>query len=259
MQKYHLGIKGSVIGEKSLEELNEGLSNGTISPDDKVWSSGWADWQNVGEFISTHQEQNRSRKETWFVKPNLRSFWTTLTEILLKPSEAFDGLARPAQLKSSILFWLISAVISSMMLGLFYGGILLVQGKEAVSRLHAGTLEGPGIILIAFVGYMLFTLLSSLVMCTVTHAMVWTFGRRNGWKTTFATLLPCQGAAHLLGAVPFIGILLSIWPFISGLLALAVTQNISIVKSVILQLLAPLFLGLFFLFTLFLIIAFTAM
>jgi len=223
--KYHVGSKGAVLGEKSAEEIILSLSAGELSPADKVWLPGWTDWKTIGET----PELNPAVKiygncPAWFEQPSLATFWQTFKTILVKPGD-FASLPEAPKLSQSFNYLLFAALVNAF----FMAGLLIVSGLQIAS--FTATTLGFAVFGLTLLG----SILLSTLFATLTHWGIRLAGGNQPLRTTFATLLPCQGAGILLSMIPAAGIFLSVWPFVSGIIALAASQRVSLLKSALTQ------------------------
>lgn len=231
--KYHVGVvssppdksKSYTLGEKTAAEILTAIAAGDLTTADKVWQPGWDAWRTIAETpeLRAHSTAQLQGPE-WFKKPSLSSFWQTFQTILLKPSN-FAHLEEAPRLTRSFTYLLIAILLSSTVTA----GVLMLSGLQfggLTSLTLAGLFFG-----LAIMG----SLLLSTLFTLLTHWVVRIAGARQPLRTTFATLLPCQGVGILLSIIPVAGLFLSLWPFISGIIALAGSQRISILKSALVQ------------------------
>jgi hypothetical protein len=234
--KYHVGSKGTVLGEKTAEEILSAIASGELTRSDKVWLPGWADWQTIAETPELQpQSVTTMQGPEWFENPSFASFWQTFRTILVKPGN-FAHLKPNPKLSLSFYYLLMATLLNS-----FAATIVLVVSGVQLAGLPSMTLAG-----IFFGAAILGSLLLSTLFTLLTHWGVRLTGGRYPLRTTFATLLPCQGAGILLSLIPVAGLLLSVWPFVSGIIALAGSQHISVLKSALIQI-AVVFLAIFIL------------
>lgn len=224
--KYHVGSQGIIHGEKNSEEILLDLKSGKLKPTDKVWLPGWSSWQTISE---THELTNPVKATppsgiSWFEHQGVYSFSQTLRTILLQPGN-FSHLPDSPKFFIGFKYLFISIVINA----------LVISGLTLASGLEFSGLAAISMASIAFILIIVASLGLSLFFAVCAHAGVRALGGQQPARTTFATLLLCQGAGILISVIPIAGIFLSVWPFISGIIGLAASQRISILKSTLIQ------------------------
>ncbi|MFA4859265.1 YIP1 family protein [Methanoregula sp.] len=150
-----------------------------------------------------------------------------LKGFLLDPVETFrksrDDDSRVLFFYFGALF-LLNAILSAR-IGLFFGirNILLPSGMSL----------GSTAMLTGFFIIMMYSVIFILLLTAWIHLWVYLFGGRKGIMQTFKAILYGDTPNLLLGWIPFIGIIFTLWSLVLGVLGIRELQEISTRNAVL--------------------------
>jgi len=125
-----------------------------------------------------------------------------------------------------------------------YFGVLLVVYSVLVAIMSVigfgGVMPGGQSIVMVLISSLLGTLILTLVFAVWLHLWVYLLGGKNGIMATIKSVIYASTPELLLGWLPVIGLIFSLWSIVLGILGLRELQDISTSKAVIVYVIAVL-------------------
>lgn len=181
--------------------------------------------------FSSGTEDQKTRDIPWSHRSSifdLRSFFYTAREILLRPQDTFQNCAPEKYFNDSLLFLIIFGSL---------GKILNEYWFYLGSTLFGNVQSGPLGSAVGFTISILFTpiglIIGTFIYASITHVTLHLLkAARQSWHATFSTIAWVTGSVSLLSIIPILGaIAASIWGFIATMKGLKVVHRTSTFRA----------------------------
>jgi hypothetical protein len=169
-----------------------------------------------------------------YAEPAIRkmSFGEKVKGFLIRPTETFGNVKDEAMgesVKYYTIWLLIYAALAAVIFALIFAAILSMFGDltdiPGLGWLGAGF--GVLIVVMLFVMIIVGGLISLFIGGAWIHLWVWVFGGRNGYGQTVKAIAYGATPNFLLGWIPFIGFIASIWSLVVSIIGVRELHEIS--------------------------------
>lgn len=151
---------------------------------------------------------------------------TTIAKVkgfLLNPVETFQQ-TKGDEPKTVFIYFTVLLFIFSLL-----SAIVTMTGMESM---FAGALPISGGIFVIFFASFIGLFISTLIFALWLHLWVYIFGGRNGIMQTMKAIFYGNTPQLILGWIPFIGILFSLWALVLSVLGIRELQDLSTARAV---------------------------
>ncbi len=145
-----------------------------------------------------------------------------IKKVLLSPSEFFNAVKGEEGFKNAFVY---IALISIVSIALNY--FLSSQYSAMLARFGLPSALGIAIILVIW----LFGLIFSFIAVGFFHIFVYLLGGKEGFTNTYKAFAYASTPSSLLGWIPFIGIIFSLWSLYLEIKGISVLQNMGMGRA----------------------------
>ncbi len=145
-----------------------------------------------------------------------------IKKILLSPSELFNAVKSEEGFKNAFIYLALMSIVS-IVLNYF----LSSQYSAMLAGLGLPSALGIAIILVIW----LFGLIASFIAVGFFHIFVYLLGGKEGFSSTYKAFAYASTPSNLLGWIPYIGIIFSLWSLYLEVKGISMLQNMSMGRA----------------------------
>lgn len=233
MDTLHLARDGASLGTHGRAEVLVGLGDGRFRPSDLSWSPGETAWVPLRERPWAAGMMPAAEPLPW-EDPGRRwlaAIFPTLHRALLAPFRAFQPAPGIPRLAPALSWHLLLATFANL-LGLGWAHWLVRPYWERLRLLSGDLMPDWGSVVVYLALWALATPVLVLAGAFLVSFYIQGFLRllragAAGWRATFRVVNYVGGAANLLLAFPFVGILAAPWGMACAMAGLASAHGAS--------------------------------
>lgn len=154
---------------------------------------------------------------------------------LLEPSKTFDA-TKGENLNEAIKYYAVIAAIYSAIFAIllaFVGTLFgsMMGGRNLGMLMGAGA--GAGAAIIFFVLFMILAIIGAFISGAILHIFVYIVGGRKGISQTIKAVMYGSTPGLLLGWIPIIGVIASIWSLVLEILGIRQLQELTTGRAIL--------------------------
>ncbi len=155
----------------------------------------------------------------------------TIKGILMNPVPTFQSL-REKTLGEALKYFLILVIIYSVLIAII-ASIGISAGMFSTLTGSSPVAGGAMVFVTVFVLNLIMMIIFTFIVAIIVHIFVILLGGKQGFHQTMKGIIYGGTPAYLLGWIPFIGIIFSIWGFILEILGIRELQQMSTLRAVL--------------------------
>lgn len=159
----------------------------------------------------------------------LQDFVARVRKIVLDPVKFFRALKKEGGIPQAFVFY-------AMILGVF---VVLAFVVSVVQSIVMGTLMGGALLVAMWVGVYAVALGFSFVSAGLLHVWIWLFGGRARFEKTYQLFAYSSTPGLLLGWIPLVGMLGSIWNLVLLVIGVQETHKVSFMRALVMFVIIP--------------------
>jgi len=214
----HVARDGAKLGEFTLEQIRDGLSNGQLRVTDLGWQPGLTEWRPLSELVApAPADQTPALPATglpWEHRNEIgffTAFLHTVSLLITRPAEAFTRMRPEGGLMDPLLFGLVggsAAYLVSLVFQVLLESIPGYPGDNAMFHLFG--LNQWVLLLIFAVLSPVTVLLGLFIGAGILHVSLMLLGGANRpFETTLRVVCFTGGSANLFSMIPVCGALIA--------------------------------------------------
>ena len=160
-------------------------------------------------------------------------FGEKIKGFLISPVETFQKV-KDEDLGTMLKYFVVLAVIYSILLAIIFA--TMASAMTAVMPIKMpfmGATAGGLAAVTMFIGYLILLIIGLFIGAAIVHIFVYLLGGKEGYTQTVKAIGYGMTPSLLLGWIPFIGIIASIWALIVEIIGIRELQEMSTGKAVL--------------------------